>query len=118
MNRYRKGANLEREAVNRHIKNGAILAGRFAGSKCKGKIKVDVVAIYPAVKLGKLGRIVLEQYKKGKGSFTRERIKFLSVSIPKVHFLERKFIVQGDSNEKRTRKKTRTRPYFFNENSI
>jgi len=86
MNRYRKGANVEREAVNRHIKNGAIFAGRFAGSKCKGKLKVDVIALYSS------GELYLEQYKKGKQSVTKEKRKFDKVFLPEILFISRNFV--------------------------
>jgi len=95
MNRYRKGANVEREAVNRHIKNGAIFAGRMAGSKCKGKLKVDVIAIYqPNTKKGELiGTIYLEQYKKGKAKLKKEEKRFYKVKFPRFLIVQRKFII-------------------------
>ena len=91
MNRYRKGANLEREAVNQHIKNGAIFAMRGAGSKCKGKLKVDVIALYSG-KGGFWGTLVLEQYKKGKQNCTKEKRKFYSLRIPDDLSVKRNFI--------------------------
>ena len=54
MNNYRKGAQVERDAVNKHKANGAILALRSAGSHSPA----DVIAIYP-------DKIVIQQYKKG-----------------------------------------------------
>jgi len=85
MNRYRKGANCERQAVLRHIKNGAIFAGRFAGSKCKGRLKVDVVALYP-------GQLVLEQYKKTTQSVAKERRQFISKILPENVRIVRNFV--------------------------
>ncbi len=92
MNRYKKGADVERQAVTDHIKNGALLAGRFAGSKCKGKLKVDVVALYPQNKFRPQGILVLEQYKKGKQSVTKEKKKFLKTKLPMYFETMTKFI--------------------------
>jgi len=90
MNRYRKGANVEREAVNRHIKDGAVFAGRFAGSKCKGKLKVDVVALYYRKGIGSV--LYLEQYKKGKQSTKKEELKFMRVQLPYNVNIARNFV--------------------------
>jgi len=101
MNRYRKGANLEREAVNRHIANGAIFAGRFAGSKCKGKLKVDVIAVYltpqdkytgDPFETREFGIVMFEQYKKGKGTCKKERQKFKRTKLPNYVIVKRNFI--------------------------
>ena len=91
INRYRKGANLEREAVNQHIKNGAIFAMRGAGSKCRGKLKVDVVALYPKIGILK-GVLVLEQYKKGKQSIKKEKKQFMKIKLPDKLEVIRNFI--------------------------
>ena len=90
-NPYRKGANLERKAVNNHIVNGAIFAGRFSGSKCKGKLKVDVVALYGPSNWD-TGQLVLEQYKKGKGSYKKEKTKFNKIKLPVLLDIKRNFI--------------------------
>ena len=91
-NKYRSGANRERKAVNDHIANGAILSARFASSKCKGKIKADVIAIY--LKAGNFydGVVYLEQYKKSKGNYNSEAKKYLETKFPKRLFVVRKFI--------------------------
>jgi len=91
MNRYKKGADVERAAVNQHIKNGAIFAGRMAGSKCKGKLKVDVVALYMFSSTAP-GILILEQYKKGKSNYTKERKVFNRVQLPSSLDVVRKFI--------------------------
>ncbi len=59
VNKYRQGANIERLAVNKAIEDGALLSGRFAGSKCRGKYKIDVLELWK-------DKIILTQYKKGK----------------------------------------------------
>lgn len=93
MNRYRKGANVERQAVTDHIKNGAIFAMRGAGSKCKGKLKVDVIALYD-------GFLFLEQYKKSKTSFKKEKKQFFKVKLPKKLVIVRRFIHNGKITQK------------------
>ena len=100
MNYYRRGANVERAAVNQHIKDGAIFAGRFAASKCKGKLKIDVVALYPPKQKSHTREgiyyfpaiLVLEQYKKGKVSNSRDRKKFYAVDLPTWTHIRREFI--------------------------
>lgn len=101
MNNYRKGATVERKAVNDHIAKGALFAGRFAGSKMKGCIKIDVIALYPptvkettADQLGFYTPpiLVLEQYKKSKGKFVAERKAFEMADIPVRCDIVRKFI--------------------------
>lgn len=84
---YVRGSSVERAAVNAHEKNGALLAGRFAGSKCKGKIKADVIALYP-------DRLVIEQYKKGKSSWKKDKDKFDKVKLPTEVLIVKKFIIQ------------------------
>lgn len=86
MNYYRRGANVERAAVTKHAEAGALLTGRFASSKCKGKIKADVIALYP-------DRLVIEQYKKGKSSWKKEKEKFDQVKLPNEVLIVRKFII-------------------------
>lgn len=84
MNRYKKGADAERKAVNEHIRNGAIFSMRGAGSKCKGKIKIDVVTLYENF-------LLLEQFKKSKTSYKKEEKEFLLVELPKEVKIKRAF---------------------------
>ena len=91
INTARKGACFERLAVNNHIKAGALLAGRFAASKCKGKLKADVVAVYPD------GKIVFQQFKNFAklGNFDKEKQSFLLTPFPKECIIVREFIAKG-----------------------
>lgn len=84
MNYLGRGIKKERNAVNAHIANGAVLAGRFAGSKVgKGSlIKVDVMAIYPDPKDPSTGFLLLEQHKKGKTRFPKEKENFYRNDFP------------------------------------
>ena len=93
MNKYRKGANRERQAVLAHIKNGAIFAGRMAGSKCKGKLKVDVVALYP-------DHVYLEQYKTGKQRSLADANRFFKVKINPIVKVVRRFWTELSVNIK------------------
>lgn len=89
-NKYRKGANFERMGVLHHASvKTCVFAGRFASSKCKGKLKVDVVALH--VKNGK-GILYIEQYKKTKVKKTKEISKFLNAKLPKTVKLKPRFI--------------------------
>ena len=92
INTAQKGASFERLHVNKHITDGAILSGRFAGSKCKGSLKVDVVAIYPD------GRVILQQFKNFAklGNFNKEKQAFLLTPLPKECILVREFIAKGE----------------------
>jgi len=84
VNYYKRGADRERDAVNKHMAKGALLAGRFAGSKVgKGSvIKADVIAFYDGV-------VIIEQHKKGKGKCTKEKTQFLTTNFPAVVRVER-----------------------------
>ena len=98
MNYYRRGSQAERDAVNRHLANGALFAARFAGSKVgKGSvIKADVIAIYDDPYTDYTprgyGTIVLEQHKKGKTKNTKEKKEFYSVRLPEKLEIIRKFV--------------------------
>jgi len=99
-NKYRKGANAERQAVNGHIKSGALFAGRFAGSKMKSSngIKIDVIAVYPN------GVIFLEQYKKTCAAMTKERDDFDRAFVPPVLVVKKQFIHLMKKKKGRKRK--------------
>lgn len=76
--RYRKGAQLEREWVDEQISKGALIAGRFAGSKSKsnqvnefGKnySLADCVAIFEDC-------ILVKQLKKGRSGFRWKKFRW------------------------------------------
>jgi len=87
MSRYAKGANAERELVNKLAKRkGTIMVARCAGSKCKGKLKVDVVHLSNS-------RLDLYQLKKSKSSFKREKLAFEQVRVPSNVYVNTHFVV-------------------------
>jgi len=91
MNQYRRGANLERKLVNEYAdKKNTVLVGRFASSKCKGKIKVDVVVL--SMEQDGSGSLKLIQAKKGKQNCKKERDKFHGTKLPTLATVTREFI--------------------------
>lgn len=86
---YNKGRRREQQAVRNHIKQGAIFAGRMAGSKCSGKLKVDVVALYP-------DHVAFEQYKTGKQRSVADASRFFKVKINPTVKVVRRFWTELD----------------------
>lgn len=86
MNYYRRGANAEREIVNRWASRAStVLAGRFASSKCKGKMRADVIVLTDR-------SLYLIQVKKGKQGFAAEKRTFNRVPLPRTVKVTRQFI--------------------------
>ena len=88
MSKYRKGAQAERDLVN-HLtaQKETVLVGRFAGSKCKGKIKVDVIHLTKSC-------LYLYQVKKFKNKSTKwgkEHKRFFAVKMPDNVFVFRRW---------------------------
>lgn len=84
-NKYARGATFERKIIKDGIEAGALMGMRGAGSKCYGKIKVDVVLLYE-------DRVTLIQCKKSKQKFAKEKIAFHVFKLPKQVNVQRLFI--------------------------
>ena len=68
---YTSGSNFERRIIHDLISLGAILVMRGAGSKSYGKIKADIIALFPS------GLLLIAQAKHSKQASKKEHEAFM-----------------------------------------
>ena len=68
---YTSGSNFERRIIHDLVDMGAILAIRGAGSKSYGKIKADIVALFPS------GLLLIAQAKHSRRASKKEQEAFM-----------------------------------------